>query len=175
MTSTRRLRISFVSSGVGTSRSDSPCDATVIATATSPRAHSSRAIDPAERYVRDARAMTKDENLPVDVLRRLLPGVLRLAVEAAARDRWFGDALKRGMTRDEVEIRWNAATTTRARVSLAVSGTTDGMGDWHTRRPLRKDAMAVVTAGMHDGLAGDPFHAFGAARQLVSDIRERAT
>ncbi len=131
-------------------------------------------LNPAMRYLSDAHAMARDENLPPDVRRRLLPGILRLAVEAAARERWFGDALRGGMPRTDVENRWNAARTTKSRVSLAVSGDTDGIGSWHTQRPHRKEAMAIVTAGMHQGLAGDPFGAHAAVKQLVNDLKAHA-
>lgn len=128
--------------------------------------------DPAQRYLDDAYAMTRDENLPLPVLRRLLPGMLRMAAEAAAYDRWFARALRAGMDRDRVEDLWGDARMTKARISLAVSGTLDGIGSWHTQRPMRRDAMAILTVGNHKGLTGDPHEAYRAVRQLVTDIRE---
>lgn len=128
--------------------------------------------DPAQRYLDDAYAMTRDENLPLPVLRRLLPGMLRMAAEAAAYDRWFTRALRAGMDRDRVEDLWGDARMTKARISLAVSGTLDGIGSWHTQRPMRRDAMAILTVGNHKGLTGDPHEAYRAVRQLVTDIRE---
>ncbi len=51
---------------------------------------------PSKRYLLDAGAMLRDERMPEDATRKVLPGLLRFAVEAQARDRFFADALGGG-------------------------------------------------------------------------------
>lgn len=58
---------------------------------------------PARRYLRDAESLVRDKELPDDTLRKVLPGVLRFAVEAAARDRFFARRLGEGTTLHDVE------------------------------------------------------------------------
>ncbi len=128
--------------------------------------------DPAQRYLSDAFALVKDEGLPEGALRRTLPGLLRFAVEAAARDVTFARRLVNGARLSEVEALWAAHYQTRDRVSLAIFDETRNLDTWLTRG-YRKLALGVVTSAVHDGLwaTTDPGDACRAVEDLVKDMR----
>lgn len=135
------------------------------------------AEDPAIRYLKDAWALTKDQHLPDATLRRTLPGVLRMAVEAAARDRYFTVRLKQGTPLADVEDAWTDTTTTTQRVCLAVHGEqrTDFKEKW-AAAPHRRNGLLNVGVAMHHGLKAtiDPGDAVYDVRRLVDDIRSGA-
>ena len=56
----------------------------------------SAAEDPTTRYLSDADALCKDDKVAAETLRRTLPGLLRMAIESAARDRFYATRLTRG-------------------------------------------------------------------------------
>lgn len=128
--------------------------------------------DPAQRYLSDAFALVKDEQLPEEAMRRTLPGLLRFAVEAAARDVTFERRLSKGARLAEVEALWSAHHTTRDRVSLSIFDEKRNLDTWLTRG-YRKLALGVVTSAVHDGLwvTTDPQDACRAVEDMVKDIR----
>lgn len=134
--------------------------------------------DPATRYISDAFGLLAeydDGRLTEDALRRTVPGLLRFAVEAAARDRFFTQLLQHGSPLVDVEAAWQNAGTTRQKVSLAVlgqSGDNQAMDRWASP-PYRKFALGTVGPGMHNGLkAGlDPRDAARDVERLVKDLR----
>lgn len=124
---------------------------------------------PARRFLQDARALCKDPGLPAPTLRKVLPGMLRLAVEAAARDRYFAVALANGVPHRVVERDWEGAYRTRERVELAVGGDATA---W-SRAPghgYRRAALGVAGAGVHDGLQGPAESALDAVRKTIEDL-----
>ncbi|MFW6600048.1 AAA family ATPase [Propionibacteriaceae bacterium Y2011] len=135
--------------------------------------------DPATRYLADAFAMITEhqhEKLTEDALRRTLPGMLRFAVEAAAKDRFFGERLGSGASLLDLEQTWNDTQTTRQRVELAIYGEPQPshvMGDW-TRPPYRKAGLGVAGSAMHAGLkvGTDPLGAARDVERLVDDVRQ---
>lgn len=128
---------------------------------------------PSKRYLLDAGAMLRDERMPEDATRKVLPGLLRFAVEAQARDRFFADALGAGRGFLDVEKQWDAASTSQ-RVSLALYGEVRQLDGWLDKRAGRKLALGVCTSGAHAPLrGGDPMAAQAAVTQMVSDIAER--
>ncbi len=133
------------------------------------------AEDPATRYLSDATALLRDESLPEETLRRILPGVLRLAVESAARDRFFGHRLGKGATLDEVEEAWGGTKKTRARISLAIFDDVRPLDDW-AAAPYRKLGLRAVAGAMHDGLQDRvrPDVAVHHVKRLVDDVRNGA-
>lgn len=128
-------------------------------------------FDPARRYLRDAFAMVRDEGLPEGTLRRLVPGLLRLAVEAAARDRYFADALSRGATHAEVERQWTGTHRTSPRVALALYGEVKPLDAWLDKAGYRARGLGICTGAVHTGLKGDPRTACGDVERMVDDVK----
>lgn len=135
------------------------------------------ADDPVERHLRNAHALTKDLHLPDAALRRTLPGLLRMAVEAAARDRYFTRHLRAGESLADVEASWSTHHTTQQRVSLAIfdENRTDLKDSW-AKAPYRRNGLNNVGVAMHHGLKGtiDPADAIRDVRKLIDDVRAGA-
>lgn len=127
--------------------------------------------DPANRYLRDAFALVKDGRLPDAILRRALPGLLRMAVEAAASDRFWSVRLAAGDTPANVEKVWTDARLTRTRVSLAVYDEDRQLDEWLDKASYRKRGLGVCTSGMHDGLRGDALQACHNVQRMVTDVQ----
>lgn len=130
------------------------------------------AEDPTTRYLDDAQALCKDDKVPDETLRRTLPGLLRFAIEAAARDRFFAARLARGDALADVETTWNNAHGTGQRVSLAVYDQVKPLDGW-LRTESRKKGLGVATTGFHNSLhaATDPADAVHHTRRMVDDIK----
>ena len=135
----------------------------------------SASLDPAKRYLDDAFALVLDEGLPEETLRRTLPGMLRFAVESAARDVVFDRRLTRGDALADVEELWSNHHATRERVSLAIYGEVRTLDDWLVRG-YRKFALGVITGGMHGGLknTADGKDACRAVENVITDLRAGA-
>ncbi|NKY59157.1 ABC transporter ATP-binding protein [Nocardia flavorosea] len=137
--------------------------------------------DPAQRYLADAFALVKEhdkERVPAEALHRTLPGLLRFAVEAAARHTYFTRNLSCGRQLAELEREWEAADRTRRRVSLALfddPSAEQRLENW-SRAPYRKDALHTVGSKMHRGLGpgSDPQQAARAVERLIADLNAAA-
>ncbi|PIE28204.1 MAG: recombinase RecF, partial [Micrococcales bacterium] len=135
------------------------------------RVHVSGESDPAQRYLMDAWALIKDEGIDEPTTRRILPGILRLAVEAAARDRFFTHLYATGTSRADVEQAWESARKTSAKVALTVYGEArHDLTPWLNKRSYRRRALGICTSGMHHGAAGDLVSAHRDVKDLVADI-----
>lgn len=132
----------------------------------------SRIEDPTTRYLKDADALCQDDKVPADTLRRTLPGLLRMAIEAAARDHFYAIRLTRGESLAEVEMAWNNAHGTSQRVSLAIYGEMRSLDDW-IKTESRKKGLGVATSGFHKTLQSgtDPKDAVFHTRRMVDDIK----
>ena len=128
--------------------------------------------DPATRYLADAFALIKDDRLPEATLRRVLPGLLRFAVESAARTRFFSTQLGTGKSLPDVEADWEQQSSTRDRVSLAIYGEVKNLDGWATA-PYRKHGLRNVGTAMHNGLKAEltPIDAARDVERLVADVR----
>lgn len=130
--------------------------------------------EPAGRYLKDAFALLNDDRLPGATLRMALPGMLRLAVESAARDRYWTERLAAGATHGEVEAEWDAARKTRDRVGLALYGEARQLDTWLDKGAYRRRGLGVCTSAVHNGLRGDPLAACEDVEKMVRDIRAGA-
>lgn len=131
--------------------------------------------DPATRYLDDARAMARDKGLPEDTKRRLLPGMLRMALEAQLRDRHFIESIGNGQTPMQVETAWETAVRTGARLALVLSGDPSrDITTWLDKRPYRRRGLGICSSAFHSGLSGDPVGACRDVEDLISDIRSGA-
>ena len=81
---------------------------------------------PAHRYIDDATAVILDDDLDDMIKRRAAPGLFRMAVEAAAHQRFFTDRARAGAVYHESDAAWEEAKTTQQRVALAVTGAANG-------------------------------------------------
>src|SRR5690606_17632123 len=124
---------------------------------------------PYRRYLSDAEALCKDSRLPEPTLRKVLPGMLRMAVEAGARDQYFASALGTGIPHSTVEQRWEDAHRTQERVGLALRM---DVSAW-AREPghgYRRVALAVAGRAVHHGLDGSPRGAVDATEKMIADL-----
>ncbi|OYO16409.1 hypothetical protein CGZ94_04295 [Enemella evansiae] len=130
------------------------------------------AEDPARVYVAEAGALLKDRRLPDRLKERVAGGLFRMAIEAAARDRWFILGRKVGLGRIEVEQRWDARRTTADRVALAL-----GMDDcfaWYDTGPHRRRAITAANRGQHEALAASRLEDLRRdVESTVDDLRAR--
>lgn len=140
----------------------------------------STAVDPTARYLADAHGLIKewqDGRLTEDDLNRAMPGLLRFAIESAAKDRYFESQLRAGRKITDLEREWTSTRTTKMRVRLAVFGEQPSeplYAEW-VRPPYRKVALGIVAGGFHSGLKGSsPEDAHHHAKRLVDDIRAGA-
>lgn len=135
----------------------------------------SAAEDPTTRYLSDADALCRDDKVPPETLRRTLPGLLRMAIESAARDRFYAARLTRGDSLPDVETAWNSAHGTSQRVSLATYDDVRALDGW-LRTQSRKKAMGVATSGFHKSLYSgtDPKDAVYHTRRMVEDVKAGA-
>ncbi|MFE0021473.1 AAA family ATPase [Amycolatopsis sp. NPDC059021] len=126
-------------------------------------------LDPARRYVSDATALANDRAVPPDVQARVLPGLCRMAVEAAARDVFYARSYAAGANRAVIEAQWLAATRTRKRLGLALDGRDS---QWCEHRSWRQATLRVCGPGVHTGVGTDPRGVVSNLRRTVEDLLE---
>ncbi len=127
---------------------------------------------PAERYIADATAVILDDDLDDMIKRKAAPGLFRMAVEAAAHQRFFTDRARAGAVYHESDALWEEAKTTQQRVALAVTGSATGdLSGWKSYRAHRFPTMKICASGAHNGAALDrtTLHEL---RETVRDIAE---
>ena len=128
---------------------------------------------PAYTYLDDAWGVAKSEKVPEDVVRRVVPGLCRHAVEAACIDASRRRLLAAGAPHDEVEAMLAGQTTFLKQLALALFGDPQRAGDalstvnskWGGKAG---DAVVLCNKGAH-GVAGT--FSGARARDLVSDTR----
>jgi ABC-type lipoprotein export system ATPase subunit len=112
-------------------------------------------LNQAVRYVQDVDALVRDTDVPDAVKRRAAPGLFRLALEAASQQIFYASQYRSGAGRTVTEQRWNAATSTRKRLALAVHGDASlDINGWLGYRKERHPTMRIANAGVHG--AGAP-------------------
>ncbi|GAB5901040.1 ATP-binding protein [Mycolicibacterium mageritense] len=120
---------------------------------------------PADRYVSDAMALILDERMDDMVKRKATPGLFRMAVEAAAHQRFYTDRARDGALYHETDAAWEAAKTTQQCVALAVTGAVTGdVSGWKSHRRHRFPTLAICATGVHNGAVLD--------RGTIQDLRE---
>lgn len=122
---------------------------------------------PAQRQLDDAYAIVQERGMDDAVKRRVLPGVLRAAIEAAAWQRLCAERLKAGDRLEDLEQKWAGAERTRARLDVLLDGSTQV---WLDRDQRRKRALAVCNAGTHQPMTSNPQEAYDDARAVVQAI-----
>ena len=129
--------------------------------------------DPAARDLHDAQSLIDDQNVPADVLRRVVPQLCRQAFESAARDAYYARAFSAGQAREEVERTWGKVRKGPQRLALALHADRDAnVVTWIRQKPWRQPALDVAGRDNHGaGLTSDPRDAVADMRKLVRDIR----
>jgi hypothetical protein len=94
-----------------------------------------------------------------------------MAVEAAARDRFFAARISRGDALADVEATWNEANGTRQRISLAIYDEVMSLDGW-LRTESRRKGLGIATSGFHQGLHASPEDAVYHAERMVDDVRD---
>lgn len=127
-------------------------------------------FSPTRRYLADADALWKDDDLPEATCRAVLPGVLRQALEAACYERHYSARLQAGTHIVDVEADWDRATTTRMRVQMAIGD--QNLADWQSRFPGRRRALDICGSGGHVSLTGDVEEAIADVRRTAHNLRD---
>lgn len=124
--------------------------------------------NPAMRQVNDVFALINDERLPDDVKARVMPGLCRMALEAAARQAFYTRQAMAGTARSESEETWLVAKKTRTRLALAVHGDAAvDLDGWLAGKPERRRSLQLANA-VHSGAAVDKDD----ARDLERTVKE---
>jgi hypothetical protein len=134
-------------------------------------------LDPVERQLKEAGALCRDEALPRNVAERIVPGLCRLAVEAAFTEAIRRRQLRRGRRHADVEADIEAADKLTKRAALAIFGNaSDGAGVLRTvngwdRRAA--DAYQAVNKGAHAGYPDSLGPLVTDTRRLTGLIRSK--
>jgi recombinational DNA repair ATPase RecF len=132
-------------------------------------------LDPAKRYLDDARATALDSGVEETLKRRVIAEMCRLGLESRCRDVFFGKELAGGARRRDVEDKWTSALGTGRKVALAVMGEKNAhLKPWieQGRDRQRPMAFGVCTSAPHDGVRTSPMVAIQAVERLVDDISQ---
>jgi hypothetical protein len=135
------------------------------------------ALTPVGRLLKDAGDACADRALPEDVAARVIPGICRLALEAAFTEAIRRRQLRAGKRHAEVEKQLDDAGTLGKRAALALFGDATRVGD--VRDHLRAwDSEAAYTyqalnKGVHEGHHGPLRSLIGQTRRLAETIEAR--
>jgi len=134
-------------------------------------------LDPVERQLQDAEALCADDVLPDNVAARVVPGLCRLAVEAAFTEAIRRAQLRRGRRHALVEADIEAADKLTKRAALALFGDASKGGDvlrrLNTWDRSAADAYQAVNKGAHDGHRGSLRSLVTQTRKLTNTIYSR--
>ncbi len=126
------------------------------------------ALSPVERQLKDAQDLCADRALPAEVAAKVIPGLCRLAAEAAFTEATRRTQLRAGRRQAEVEAGIEAADTLTKKAALAMFGDADRgaevlprLGGW---RRTAADTYKSLNKGAHGGHSGS-------LRSLVDDTR----
>lgn len=137
------------------------------------------AADPVLGYLDDARAVAKAGEVPVDVVRRVVPGFCRSAIEAACMEVVRRRRLKRGEPHDAVEQLLAANGKTHPLMALALFDDESKASDvYATLRnrfgPAAADVFRACKEGAHEACAGEVDDLIFRAESLAKSVRALA-
>lgn len=132
------------------------------------------ALTPVDRMVKDAGALCADEEVPADVAAQVVPGLCRLAVEAAFTEAFRRRQLRTGARHADVEAAIEAAGTSKKRAALALFADASRAGEVLPRLDAWDHAAAntfrAVNEGAHTGQRGALRDLVGQTRRLTNMI-----
>jgi AAA domain, putative AbiEii toxin, Type IV TA system len=132
--------------------------------------------DPVARHITDAMDVAQTDGLPVAVGRRVVPGLCRLAIEAACAEAVRRRRLGRGDPHADVEEALGSVRTTNVWTALALFDGTDAsevMGTLNKQNPAFADILRAVKEGAHEGWTGDLIAGVRSAEKLAAWLRTR--
>jgi hypothetical protein len=133
-------------------------------------------FQPSMRYLDDAFAFAKDENVPDEAKNRVIPGLCRMGLETTAHEVYSTRSYTAGLDRLTVEKRWKDASTVRQRLALALHSDKDAPIDaWLKGGTRRSAALHVYNSGVHAGSTSDHADDVNAVRTAVRDLRQTVT
>jgi hypothetical protein len=134
-------------------------------------------LDPVERQLQDAGALCADDVLPEKVAARVIPGLCRVAVEAAFTEAIRREQLRAGRRHAQVEADIEAADKLTKRAALALFGDAGKGGDVLRRLNTwdrgAADTYQALNHGAHDAHRGSLRELIAQTRRLTDAIRSR--
>jgi hypothetical protein len=135
------------------------------------------ALTPVEQQLKDAQDLCADQVLPAEVAAKVVPGLCRLAVEAAFTEAIRRTQLRAGKRHAEVEAGIAAAGTLTAKAALAMFGDAAKGADVLPRldnwRRSAADTYRSLNEGSHAGHSGSLRTLVNDSRALTTLIREK--
>ena len=135
------------------------------------------ALTPVERLLKDAQDMCADDAVPAKVAARVIPGLCRMALEAAFTDATRRKELSAGKRHADVEAQIEAADKLSKRAALAMFGDPAKGGDVLPRldswRHSAADTYKALNKGAHDAHSGSLRTLISDARALIELIQEK--
>jgi ABC-type hemin transport system ATPase subunit len=135
------------------------------------------ALTPAQQHLLDAGALCADPRLPSGVAAQVVPGLCRLAVEAAFAEAIWRRGLRAGQRHADIEDAIEAASKPKQRPALAMFGDPERTVQVYPRlnhwAPWAADTFRSVNEGAHVGHAADVRRLVGDTRRLVELIETK--
>ncbi|BBY73580.1 hypothetical protein MPRF_04790 [Mycolicibacterium parafortuitum] len=104
-------------------------------------------VNPARRTVSDVFAVVKDDGLPDEIRARVVPGLFRMAVEAAAKQAFYAKQSLAGRPRIDAEQAWASAKKTSSRLALAIHGDPGAdLTGWLDAKRERRNTLRLCNA-----------------------------
>lgn len=104
-------------------------------------------VNPARRAVSDVFAVVKDDGLPDEIRARVVPGLFRMAVEAAAKQAFYAKQSLAGRARIDAEKAWASAKKTSSRLALAIHGEPGAdLTGWLDAKRERRSTLRLCNA-----------------------------
>lgn len=132
--------------------------------------------DPATRSLEQAWALCLDQHLPPELVRRVVPGLCRTAVETVLVDEARRRLLDGGERHAEVERRIDGARSLMERAALALFGDKNRAGQVYSRLNTHgtwaANTFRACNEGAHGSYAGDSQELVQDTRRLVTKLRQ---
>jgi energy-coupling factor transporter ATP-binding protein EcfA2 len=133
--------------------------------------------DPVARYIEDAVAVARTDGLPPQAARRVVPGLCRLAVEAACAEAVRRRRLGRGDPHSAVEDALKDLHGTQSWAALALFDRLDKASEvlphLNKQNPVFADVLQALKKGAHEGWSGALLDGVRSAEKLAGWLRAR--
>jgi hypothetical protein len=131
--------------------------------------------NPVDDYIGDARAVLATQDLPLEVRRRVVPGLCRNAIEAACLDATRHRLLKEGTSFEQIDVRFKEAHRLKERMALAWWGDATKAGEVLGRvkssfGSFEADCLRAIDSGAHTLIDTDSEALIATAKKLAHAI-----